>query len=313
MKRTLPPSVAALLFILPGLGLAALGLSSLKESQNLHTDLNPLAIQKSAYGKLLARLSETTIDRVWHLGVEQIVPHIISGDDHGEEHEATEMASAKEETAKMSRKAPVEEAKLWLNGMRYVKYHRTNPYSLNTGHLATVKKELEQMLLNSYKMDPLHYGAYNSYHLFLTTHSYGGTAETMAKARLVAKLTIQEALKETEDPEAYLTGAAAALNLFFMDSNRHHANGTYMSIEEIRSYRDRIDHLITRFETLQDATMDNGIWENLSIDRQMEITERSRFAKRSFKQFDAMIARLAAPSRGTIEEEVAELLDLDSL
>ena len=86
-----------------------------------------------------------------------------------------------------------------------------------------------------------------------------------------------------------------------------------MTIEELRIHRDRIEFLLGRFETLQEDSMDAGTWENLSLDRQMEITERFRFAKRSFKQFDAMIARLANPERPTIEQDVANLLDIDSL
>jgi hypothetical protein len=80
-----PSQFASPLLIAGGLALAVGGLSSLNnESSPLRHSRNPFAIQGSAYGKLLARLSETTIDRVWHLGVEQIVPHYMSGIGHGQ-------------------------------------------------------------------------------------------------------------------------------------------------------------------------------------------------------------------------------------
>ena len=65
--------------ILAGGILSALCVQPMKSDGQFQDKGNPFAIQRSAYGKLFARLSETTIDRVWHLGVEQIVPHYMSG------------------------------------------------------------------------------------------------------------------------------------------------------------------------------------------------------------------------------------------
>ncbi|MEM7602191.1 MAG: hypothetical protein AAF357_12340, partial [Verrucomicrobiota bacterium] len=59
------------------------GAKNLSHSDQLASTNNPFGIYRSAYGKLLARLGETTIDRVWHLGIEQIVPHYMSGNSHG--------------------------------------------------------------------------------------------------------------------------------------------------------------------------------------------------------------------------------------
>ena len=133
-----------------GVALSASGFSSLKQENQLATDRNPMALQKSAYGRMLARLSESTIDRVWHLGVEQIVPHNISGDGHGSEGHAQsdgehkqDHSSPSEDPASQSQKPAMERLKSWYNDMRVVKYHRTNPNSLSSNHLATVTRELE--------------------------------------------------------------------------------------------------------------------------------------------------------------------------
>ncbi len=88
-KMTMNPrDHTPILLGIAGLALAAVGLAGLRTNPVLRHSQNPLAVQGSAYGKLLARLSETTIDRVWHLGVEQIVPHYMSGTAH-DEHEST--------------------------------------------------------------------------------------------------------------------------------------------------------------------------------------------------------------------------------
>jgi hypothetical protein len=77
-----------------GLALAALGTGNLKRSEaGISYHHNPLAIHESAYGKLLAQLSQDTVDRVWHMGVEQANPetHNHGGDSHeGHDHGADE-------------------------------------------------------------------------------------------------------------------------------------------------------------------------------------------------------------------------------
>ena len=76
-----------------GLALAAVGTSNLKRSEaGIRYHHNPFALHESAYGKLLAELSQDTVDQVWHIGIEQVNPasHRHSGDhdnhkghDHG--------------------------------------------------------------------------------------------------------------------------------------------------------------------------------------------------------------------------------------
>lgn len=192
-----------------------------------------------------------------------------------------------------------------------VKYTRTTPYSLSEAHLAWAKKDVEKRLLRSYKMDPLHYGAYNSYHLFLTAHQFGGTDASREKATLISRLTIQQAFKEKEDPEPYVTAASALLNLFFRENGKHMQDGTKMPLDRLKKYRNDIQACLSRFKELQAAAEENGTWANLSRERQMEISSRIRFAHRTFEQFDVMIARAEERNETVIDEEVAEILDFD--
>ena len=73
-----------------GLVLTAIGAANLKRSNEgagLAYHHNPLAIQESAYGMLLAELSQNTVDEVWHLGIEQVNPASHGHDDHeGHDH-----------------------------------------------------------------------------------------------------------------------------------------------------------------------------------------------------------------------------------
>lgn len=266
----------------------SLSLADLRSSGKLKHDGNHLAIYGSAYGRLLARLSETTVDRVWHLGVEQIVPHNIDGSLHGGNLLAEELEPA---SPNILGQPAIDHLKEWFTGMRVAKYSRTNPYSLSDNHLFTVKKEVEEMLLRSFKMDPGHYGAYNSYHLFLTTHEFGGDEKSRDHAVKVANAALATIASEQEDPEPWLTAASAAMNLYLLETEYHMESGTDIPLHILKEYRAKIGNCLSMFEQLKERAELNGNWDNLSSARQVEIIHRYRFANRTYKQFDAMIAR----------------------
>lgn len=290
--------------ILSGVGLAAAGLSGLRTGGTPLHSRDTFAIQGSAYGKLLARLSETTIDRVWHLGVEQIVPHYMSGEEENtgrnplknspptvEDTKVENLSSIEKPATPKSHASPLEKSKKWIQERVVAQYTRTNPHSLNQSHLATVHRDIEELLLRSFKMDPTHYGAYDSYHLFLTISDFGGNPQATEQAKQIANVAISAAFKEDEDPEPWLTAAAAGMNLYLMDASPYMEKGEPVPLDILKEYRNKVGFCLQRFEEIQAKSENLGIWEGLSTERQMEIAERSLFAKRTFKQFDVMIAR----------------------
>jgi hypothetical protein len=295
--------LASPLLITGGLVLAAGGFVSLNDDATpVHHSRNAFAVQGSAYGKLLARLSETTIDRVWHLGVEQIVPHYMSGIGPGQKQaaqktEAGKTASPAAKKASLEKpRTPLQNGKRWFQDRVIAQHHRTNPNGMSDRHLATVYRDIEEMLLRSFKLDPTHYGAYDSYHLFLTTHDFGGTPLANAQAAKVAQFAMAAAFQETEDPEPWLTAVAAGMNLYLMDAAPYMKKSETIPIEIVKEYREKIGYCLAKFDEIQAKAESNGNWDRLSMERQMEIAERSLFAKRTFKQFDAMIARAEHPA-----------------
>lgn len=336
-----------------GLALAAVAQLALSQQQGLRHSRNVFAIQGSAYGKLLARLAETTIDRVWHLGVEQIVPHYMSGEDHdhdhdhhhghghdhdhphchdhphghGHDHDHPELAHHEHghaadaphtghshEAADVPAAALAPDGSLLQRGKKWIQarvvgqYTRTNGRALSKAHLATVYRDIEKMLLRSFKYDPTHYGAYDSYHLFLTISEFGGTPMANEQARRVALAAIAAAQNETEDPEPWLTAATAGMNLFLMDSAPYTINNQPIPLDMLKHYRKEIGHSLQRFTEIQAQSERLGNWQRLSTERQMEISERARFCKGTFAQFDALIARAEQRLQSEpAEAEVAEV------
>src|SRR5690606_34115443 len=99
---------------------------------------------------------------------------------------------------------------------------------------------------------------------------------------------------ETEDPEPWLTAAAAGMNLFLMESAPYTIKSEPIPLEMLKRYRNDIGYALQRFTEIQAESERLGIWQNLSMERQMEIAGRAQFGKRTFAQFDALIARAEA-------------------
>ncbi len=81
------------------------------EKDGLKYHRNPFAIQQSGYGKTLARLSQDTVNVVWHLGIEQVNPvghdHSHCDHDHGHcdhEHSSEAEKEIAAEFAKLGKK-----------------------------------------------------------------------------------------------------------------------------------------------------------------------------------------------------------------
>lgn len=367
-------SIFLSIWLLAGIVLTTGGWLSLNSAGQLATDKNPFAIQRSAYGKLLARLSETTIDRVWHIGVEQVAPHSHDHGDHSHDHgdhshahgdhshdhgdhshdrstaeeEVFEYHVAEEEDvfeynvadgeeelalSEEDRAAKAEgyhcamckemelaqkgvnfttesplipQAKDFLGHLSALKLVRTNPKSMSRAHVNWATRQVESQLLRSYKMDPTHYGAYNSYHLFLTTHDFGGNDATRKQAQVIAQHTIANVLQEDEDPEPWLTAASAALNLHILKTEAYQISGEKIPVELLKEAQANIGHCLAKFAELQQKSEEAGNWEKLSMERQFEITDRFKFATRTYEPFEVMIARAEARSSVSAEGEVAE-------
>ncbi len=308
------PGLPSLLCVGAGLALAAVGYSALSSQDAQRHSRNPFAVQRSAYGKLLARLSETTIDRVWHLGVEQIVPHYMSGKPH--HHPASIKTPKTAPTAPHDSLPPLKAGKHWINERVVAQHTRTNEVGVSKAHHLAICRDIEEMLLRSFKLDPTHYGAYDSYHLFLTTYDFGGNPMAVEQAKRIALAAIASAEAETEDPEPWLTAAAAAMNLYLMDATPYTVKDEPLPLELLKHYHDKVGHCLERFAAIQAESERLGIWENLSTERQMEIAGRHLFAKRTFAQFEPLIARAekrqagedapATPEVAGTEKEKAE-------
>ena len=85
------------------------------------------------------------------------------------------------------------------------------------------------------------------------------------------------------------------MNLYLLDTESHMESGTEIPLDLLKEHQARIGSCLYQFEQLKAKAESNGNWDNLSPERQIEITHRYRFASRTFKQFDTLIARAENP------------------
>ena len=257
--------------------------------------INPFAIRQSGYGMMMARLSQDTVNRIWHSGVEG------SDHDHSKctnpahhhelDHDVKHHHDGKE-GAFFSR--VVEDIREHLESMSNAENRRTSKYAMTEQHRLNAARRIEHTLLRSYQMDPTNYGVYNAYYLFLTMNDYGATEADKRKAEKLSRFTIGSAYHETENPAAWLTAASASLNLFFSEQGRRKKSGEEFTANELKKYRNQLSVCLTNYSKIVSKRKETGTWSMIPAARKEEMRERERFAGKTYEQFDAMLNRLAA-------------------
>ena len=263
--------------------------------------MNTFAVRQSGYGMMMARLSQDTVNRVWHQGVEASDhdhskcdnPDHHHGDDHGHDHSGHQHEG-------FSFTSMIEGIHGRLEGMSNAKGARTSRFAMTKRHKLQAKREIESTLKRSYRMDPTNYGVYNAYYLFLTIHNYGATESDKRKARLLSEHTISQANREAENPEAWLTAASASLNLFFTEQGKRKIAGTELTQNELKKFRNQLGGCLGNFSKVVQKREEEGTWELISGVRRAEMLERARFAGKTFEQFDAMLKRVAVNDQNPV-------------
>ncbi len=302
-------TITAFAFLLFGLILSG---GTVQEIRDPASKRNPFGLRSSGYGMTLARLSQDTINRVWHNGVEQGHHHDeenckecksggklsskLSREDHhhGHSHSDHDCADCENSSFWKSPSAILEDAHTYLNGLNRLKTTRTNKYGISKRHKLAMSKKIERSLRNSHLMDPTNYGVYNSYYLFLTAHELGATEEGIQRGREISQDTIAMAFEEKENPEAFLTAASAALNVFFAEQGEMRKTGRTLSRDRIASHGKTVNDCLVGYNKLREKREKDGTWVMIPEQRRLEIQERARFANRTSEQFQVMLARISS-------------------
>ncbi len=298
-------SIIASVFLF-GAGIA-ISKTALRQVDFSSYEMNTFAVRQSGYGMLIARLSQDTVNRVWHAGVES------SDHDHSKcedpDHDHGDHAGHGHHLhGGYSFTSMIEGVHSHLESMGNDKGARSSRYALSDRHKQQTAKGIGSTLFRSYRMDPTNYGVYNAYYLFLTIHDLGATESDKRKAKLLSEHTIAQAYRETENPEAWLTAASASLNLFFTEQGKKKIVGTDFTENELKKYRNQLAGCLSNFSKLVQVREEDGTWDLISVTRRNEMLERARFAGKSYEQFDAILKRVAKNDGRTSYDPIEEFV-----
>jgi len=256
----------------------------LTANPDLDVPLNPLGINRSPYGEVIAMAMQGPVDTFFDAGM--------SGG--GPTPEA-----APEVTAEKT--APSINARLGtlLSSLDEASVARTNPRAASEALKRYLRRQAEDKLRFAYQLDPSHYGNYNALHFFLTEPSIGTRPELTPSAAKLAEDTIQYCLRQDQDPRPALTAAAAATNiLHLMFSDRLNATPKYTTAQ-MRQCMALLDHCLARYTSISQQWDQSKQWDLLSPQRIAECAERAQFISKIRDAAEKTVLRLEAEDRAS--------------
>jgi hypothetical protein len=252
-------------------------------NQDLAVPLNPMGINGSPYGEVFAMALQGPIETFFHGSMGTGVKYDIAG----QKPKLTglnlltrpelKQQQAKMETAKL--KLPLgQRFENYLASLNELSSVSTNPRGASQAHKTYLRKQAEEKLRFAYRLDPSHYGNYNSLNFFLTEPGIGATRTLTPEAIKLSDETIQYCLAKEHDPRPALTAASAATNMMhLMFADLHSSDTSKYSTEQMRKYLGLLDLSIARYQALSDEWKKTRNWDLISPQRIVECEDRFSF------------------------------------
>lgn len=269
-----PHTHTAILF---GCGALMLSFSAHHMARNpeLDTPLNPLGINRSPYGEVIAMAAQGPIDTYFHNGSEHDHDH----DEHAK-HDCCHEPGCEHHHSSSQKKstAPLpDRLRGFIDRLAVASTARNNSRPITPAHQFYMRRKTEDKLRFAYNLDPAHYGNYNSYHLFLTESHFGTRRQLTPTAIKLAKETIDYCLAQKDDPRPTLTAAAAASNILELMINNVRGPNPQFSTDHLNDALAVLDHCLARHHELSAQWHATGNWSRLSPFRIQEVRERLHF------------------------------------
>lgn len=276
MSRATPIAISCALI---GVGLCAWAWTAqpLMDIKDLNPPTNPLGINGSPYGEVLAMAMQGPIDTVFHHTEND--HHHQPGEscddceDHDDDHDAPPLQPSPTNQPSSLKNQFLQT----LVSMDQALETRNNPKSATQAHKLYLRRKIEDKLRFAYQLDPSHYANYNSLHLFLTEPQLGTRPQLTTSAAQLAEQTISYCLERNDDPRRALTAAAATSNLLELMLNDRSNPNTRFTTTQMRQYLNLLDYCLNRYHSLAQQWQTSGTWNNLSPMRIKECADRLRF------------------------------------
>ncbi len=269
----------------------------LVNNSDLKVPLNPLGINGSPYGEVLAMAMQGPIGQYADVGISGAPHNHAAGEectdpshDHEgheghnhaegepctEDHDDHDHAAAPAQVAKATPSLSRRFGNL-LTSLGNLPAVRTNPYAAGEGLKTYLRRQAEDKLRFAYQLDPSHYGNYVVLHFFLTESAVSTRPILTPAAIQLANDTIAYCLKQQDDPRPALTAAAAATNILQLMFTEHQQVTSADTIAQMRQCLDVATLCLARYDAIAAQWDASGNWQRLSTQRFEECQDRRHF------------------------------------
>jgi len=258
---------------------------------DLNVPLNPLGINRSPYGEVIAMAMQGPIDTYFNAAMfGGAPPH-----DHGNEPQT--------KPSSPSATPPAPKPSLWtrvdafVSSLNKVAETRTNRTPASTALKRHLRRQAEDKLRFAYQLDPAHYANYNALHFFLTEPEIGTRPELTPTAAKLAEDTIQYCLKQDHDPRPALTAAAAATNILHLMFSDAQSDQPKYTTAQMRQCLGLLDQCLARYNLISQEWDQSNHWELLSPQRIDECADHLSFIGKIRDAAEQTIIRLEQKQR----------------
>ena len=288
-----------------GGGMVAMAMAArpLADYEVLDYPINPLGVNRSPYGEIFAMAMQGPVDTFWHQGALaklgsggadesscQICQH-----DHDHGHGCPHQSPQGKEPKSSGASLPWNQRlRVFLEDLEHASTARTNTQRGSKALDFHIRRQVENKLRFAYRLDPAHYGNYNSYHFFLSEPQVGTQRMLTPEVAQLARETIEYCLAEEHDPRPALTAAGAATNLMHLMFADRKNDSPIFTAAQMRENLDLLDHCIARHIAIREKWIAAGHDKLLSPMRLMEMEDRFAFVRRIRDAAEPAVVRFEA-------------------
>jgi hypothetical protein len=276
-----------------GTGVAAWAFAGrpLVTNKDLAVPLNPLGLNRSPYGEVIAMAMQGPVDTYFDFGMSGSAPH-----QHAEGETCDHECEHDHDSKNMSQPqlSPKQRLDVFLTSLDEAVEIRTNPKAASEALKLHLRRQAEDKLRFAYQLDPSHYGNYNSLHFFLTEPQVGTRPELTPSAGKLAQDTITYCLNQEKDPRPALTAAAAATNILHLMFADHQNKQPKFTTTQMRNCLSIVDQSLARYDSIAQEWERSKNWELLSPQRITECADRLSFITKIRDAAEKTIIRIEA-------------------
>jgi hypothetical protein len=271
-------------------------------NSELNVPLNPMGVNGSPYGEVLAMAMQGPIETYFHGAMGTGVHRHPSGETCASCKKTSApdvLSTSQPEATPAAGKAPIAKANQtlvkrfenFLASLDKLETVSTSPKATSDAHKLYLRRQTENKLRFAYNLDPSHYGNYNSLNLFLS-EGIGTYPEAKDSVAKLAEETINYCLRQEHDPRPALTAAAAATNILqFMFTDQRREKPSY-NTTQMRQCLGILDDSLARYNALAKEWDETKQWDLISTQRINECEDRYTFICKIREACEKTILRL---------------------